>query len=452
VNFSLLGGVAGSEPGAVLARTAARRADGIESSTSPFRALVDGFADDNGSAEDAAPRTRSGSSPSREASESPKERPATVDSSKAATNSTTAAVPASDGAGTAARSSGGNAGEARAAGGDAGPAEKERHGADEDQSSVAANVLAVLTEILPAVSRGAGAAISSAAADANGTGADISDEHGQSDAMTTGLEQAMAMADEHAGGLADRIGSPTEDDAASADFDDIANQAAGLSAKELAALARARAASQSASESAAGSQAGTSTTQSANTLASFLKAASATGSSNGDSAHATSTPAAVVSHVVSFSSGTSFTGLVDRASTTNAAAAHALPESTAAQIVQTLRLVATADGGEARITLDPNQFGQLSVSVRVEHGQVVARVEADQPVVREWLQSNQNQLRHQLASQQLTLDRLEVREPSESESSARERREHANDRASEEQQRQRRQRRDGAGARFEVVA
>jgi flagellar hook-length control protein FliK len=120
--------------------------------------------------------------------------------------------------------------------------------------------------------------------------------------------------------------------------------------------------------------------------------------------------------------------------------------------VQTLRLVATGDGGEARITLDPNQFGQLSVSVRVEQGQVVARVEADQPVVREWLQSNQHQLRHQLAGQQLTLDRLEVREPAESDSPARERREHADGRASEENPHPRRQRRDGTGARFEVVA
>ena len=57
------------------------------------------------------------------------------------------------------------------------------------------------------------------------------------------------------------------------------------------------------------------------------------------------------------------------------------------------------------------QFGDVTVSVRVERGQVSARVEADTPVVREWLQSNQQTLRHGLAEQNLTLDRLEVAAP-----------------------------------------
>ena len=445
MNFSLLGGVAGTEPGAALARTAARRPDGFESSPSPFRALVDVLADDeNVAPHDAASRTKSGSSPSGDASEPSTARTATVDSSDAATHSTAAAPSSGDG----------EAAETEAPGEDAPlPQAREKHAGDEQQSSVATAVLAALTEILPAPSRGTGADVSSAAADAHASAANPWGDHGQGDALTAGLEQAMAMADEHAGGLEDRIASLTDGEAASAGFDDIAKEAVGLSAKDLAMLARARAASQSTSEAAVTPQADTaSASNAANTLASFLKAASATASSSGDSARTGGAPAAGVSHVVSFSSAASFTGLVDRASTTTGAAAGALPESTAAQIVQTLRLVATGDGGEARITLDPNQFGQLSVSVRVEHGQVVARVEADQPVVREWLQSNQNQLRHQLAGQQLALDRLEVREPSESESSARERREHANGGDRQDGQRQRRQRRDGTGARFEVVA
>jgi flagellar hook-length control protein FliK len=88
-----------------------------------------------------------------------------------------------------------------------------------------------------------------------------------------------------------------------------------------------------------------------------------------------------------------------------------LPESTVNQIVQAIRLQWTNGTGEARIKLEPEQFGDVTVSVRVERGQVSARVEADTPVVREWLQSNQQTLRHGLAEQNLTLDRLEVAAP-----------------------------------------
>jgi flagellar hook-length control protein FliK len=88
-----------------------------------------------------------------------------------------------------------------------------------------------------------------------------------------------------------------------------------------------------------------------------------------------------------------------------------LPEGTVNQIVQAIRLQWTNGTGEARITLEPEQFGDVTVSVRVERGQVSARVEADTPVVREWLQSNQQTLRHGLAEQNLKLDRLEVAAP-----------------------------------------
>jgi flagellar hook-length control protein FliK len=88
-----------------------------------------------------------------------------------------------------------------------------------------------------------------------------------------------------------------------------------------------------------------------------------------------------------------------------------LPDSTVNQIVQAIRLQWANGTGEARITLEPEQFGDVTVSVRVERGQVSARVEADAPVVREWLQSNQQTLRHNLAEQNLKLDRLEVAAP-----------------------------------------
>jgi hypothetical protein len=89
----------------------------------------------------------------------------------------------------------------------------------------------------------------------------------------------------------------------------------------------------------------------------------------------------------------------------------ALPEETANQIVQAIRLQVTQNGGEATIRLEPKHFGELSIVVRVEHGQVSARLQAESPVVREYLQSHQSLLRDSLADQQLTLGKFEVAEP-----------------------------------------
>lgn len=130
----------------------------------------------------------------------------------------------------------------------------------------------------------------------------------------------------------------------------------------------------------------------------------------------------------------------------------ALPAGTADQVVQALRLQWARGVGEAHIRLQPDQFGQLSVSLRVEAGQVVARLEADVPAVREWLQANQGSLRVALADHHLELDRLEVSEPVADPDARRENRDdrprqHASDHA-----RSRRQSSpDSTGARFEVV-
>ena len=85
-----------------------------------------------------------------------------------------------------------------------------------------------------------------------------------------------------------------------------------------------------------------------------------------------------------------------------------LPNTTAAQIVQTIQLAWFRHGGEARITLDPQQFGDLSVAMRVDRGVVVARLQADAPQVREWLHANQDSLRRGLVEHHLRLDRLEI--------------------------------------------
>jgi hypothetical protein len=126
-----------------------------------------------------------------------------------------------------------------------------------------------------------------------------------------------------------------------------------------------------------------------------------------------------------------------------------LPGETVNQIVQAIRLQwASGGAGEAHITLQPEQFGDVTVSVRVDRGQVVARVEADAPVVREWLQSNQATLRHGLAEQNLALDRLEVAEPRESRDAERRGQRENPD----QQQPQRRPRRAPLDDTFEVVA
>ncbi|ODS53938.1 MAG: hypothetical protein ABS36_12095 [Acidobacteria bacterium SCN 69-37] len=131
--------------------------------------------------------------------------------------------------------------------------------------------------------------------------------------------------------------------------------------------------------------------------------------------------------------------------------ADALPSDTSGQIVQAIRLQILRNGGEAHIRLDPRQFGDVTVRVSVEQGQVTARVEADAPVVREWLQGHQHLLRQNLAGQQLTLDRLEVHEPPAS--ADRDRQDDGTSRDGQQgEPRQPRRRRPDSGGRFEVVA
>jgi flagellar hook-length control protein FliK len=89
----------------------------------------------------------------------------------------------------------------------------------------------------------------------------------------------------------------------------------------------------------------------------------------------------------------------------------ALPEETANQIVQSIRFQIIRGGGEATIRLEPKHFGELSITVRVEQGQVNARLQAESPVVREYLQNHQGLLRESLADQQLTLGKFDIAEP-----------------------------------------
>jgi flagellar hook-length control protein FliK len=128
-------------------------------------------------------------------------------------------------------------------------------------------------------------------------------------------------------------------------------------------------------------------------------------------------------------------------------------DGTADQIVQTMRLQALDGGGVAEIRLQPEQFGNVTISLHVSDGQVSARLQADSPAARDWLQANADTLRHGLSTHNLTLDRLEIAEPP-SNSSPSDRR-GTGDRAFRDQPPPRRQPRrapSGAGETFELIA
>jgi flagellar hook-length control protein FliK len=153
------------------------------------------------------------------------------------------------------------------------------------------------------------------------------------------------------------------------------------------------------------------------TPAARADAAAQSGSAAPAAAHQTVVSFGADAAVAAVKSATVLSLAVSPAATTatvSASTGGTLPADTANQIVQAMRLQWTEGAGEARIRLEPDQFGELTISLRVERGQVVAHVESDTAVVREWLQSNQSSLRHSLAEQNLTLDRLEVVEPRES--------------------------------------
>lgn len=80
------------------------------------------------------------------------------------------------------------------------------------------------------------------------------------------------------------------------------------------------------------------------------------------------------------------------------------------QIVQAMRVQASANGGDARIRLQPNYLGELTISLKVENGNVVAHLAAATPEVRQWIESNEATLRQGLALHDLKLERLVVTE------------------------------------------
>jgi hypothetical protein len=96
------------------------------------------------------------------------------------------------------------------------------------------------------------------------------------------------------------------------------------------------------------------------------------------------------------------------------ATAEAAPAATPAEVHLTPQIVKAVsllwrDGvGEARLRLEPEHLGSVTVSLRVERGIVTARLTADVPAVRDWIRTHEADLRSGLASQGLELDQIVV--------------------------------------------
>jgi flagellar hook-length control protein FliK len=78
--------------------------------------------------------------------------------------------------------------------------------------------------------------------------------------------------------------------------------------------------------------------------------------------------------------------------------------------VQAVRLQWRDGVGDARLTLQPDYLGDVTISLRVEQGGVTAHVNAESADVRAWMSANEPSLRQGLAEHGLTLDRLIVSE------------------------------------------
>jgi flagellar hook-length control protein FliK len=105
----------------------------------------------------------------------------------------------------------------------------------------------------------------------------------------------------------------------------------------------------------------------------------------------------------------------------NAAYTSAAPRSEEAavlpQIVKSIRLQAVQGTTEARVQLKPEHLGNLNITLKVEHNQVTATIQADVAAVRRWIESHESSLRQALSEQGLQLASLVVRPDDEQASS-----------------------------------
>ena len=78
------------------------------------------------------------------------------------------------------------------------------------------------------------------------------------------------------------------------------------------------------------------------------------------------------------------------------------------QIVQAIHTQWSQGVGTARVTLQPDYLGSLSIDIRVDRGNVTAVLDASNSAVRQWIEGHEPLLRQGLADHGLTLDRLIV--------------------------------------------
>jgi flagellar hook-length control protein FliK len=98
--------------------------------------------------------------------------------------------------------------------------------------------------------------------------------------------------------------------------------------------------------------------------------------------------------------------------TQSAAAPHlSAPDvDTAQQLVRAMQLQFRDGIGDAVVRLNPEHLGEVSIALRVEQQSVTATVSAEVASVRQWLESQEGQLRQGLSEHGLTLEKLVVKE------------------------------------------
>jgi len=79
-----------------------------------------------------------------------------------------------------------------------------------------------------------------------------------------------------------------------------------------------------------------------------------------------------------------------------------------ARLVESVRVQWRQGVPEATVKLNPEHLGEVTISVRVERGQVAAVVHAETAAVQQWLEAHEEKVRSGLADQGLTLERFVV--------------------------------------------
>jgi flagellar hook-length control protein FliK len=87
------------------------------------------------------------------------------------------------------------------------------------------------------------------------------------------------------------------------------------------------------------------------------------------------------------------------------------PDQTAenvSRMIESMRIQWRQGVPEAKVRLNPEHLGEVTISIRVDRGAVTATVHAETPEVQQWLETQQDRLRSGLADQGLSLERFVV--------------------------------------------